>query len=247
MCPALQCPKLPIGPLTMLGKFPFRQSLAPALTLAALVSVVALPARADNFTLAGTFTHDDQVQLFDLAVGTPGPVDIRSYGYAGGITSTGGVSLPGGFDTILTLFDASGKFLTENDEGAGVAVDPNTGEAFDARITTSVASGNYIVALTQYDSFANGSNLSDGFAEDGHPNFTADPSFATGGPCPGNMFRDISGTAGRCRNGDWAVDFLNVANVTARSPIPEPTTAGFLGISLAGLLWLFRKKASRLA
>ncbi len=90
--------------------------------------------------------------------------------------------MPGGFDSILTLFDASGDFLTENDEGAGVAIDPSTGEAFDARITTNLAAGNYIVALTQYDSFANGNNLSEGFAEDGHPNFTADPAFATGGP-----------------------------------------------------------------
>jgi len=58
-------------------------------------------ARASDITLQGSFTRDDDVQLFDLTVATAGSVDVRSYGYAGGTTSTG-ISVPrGGFDTIL--------------------------------------------------------------------------------------------------------------------------------------------------
>jgi hypothetical protein len=50
-------------------------------------------------TSQGLFTHDNDVQLFDLAVAMVGPVDIRSYGYAGGTTSIGFLAPSGGFDT----------------------------------------------------------------------------------------------------------------------------------------------------
>src|SRR3954469_24050707 len=76
-------------------------------------------ARASDITLQGSFTSDDQAQLFDLTIATAGTVDIRSYGYAGGATSTGTIVPSGGFDTILTLFSAGGAFLTDNDEGSG--------------------------------------------------------------------------------------------------------------------------------
>ena len=65
-----------------------------ALTLLA-ASILLAPnaAQATNTTLQGLFTRDDSVQFFNLTVATAGPVDIRSYGYAGGTTSTG-VAVP---------------------------------------------------------------------------------------------------------------------------------------------------------
>ncbi|MBV9307787.1 MAG: DVUA0089 family protein [Acidobacteriaceae bacterium] len=207
-----------------------------------IVGLVCTPlaARASNITLQDSFTHDDDVQLFAFTVATAGSVDLRSYGYAGGtIPQDGGFSLGvarGGFDTILTLFNASGQFLSENDDGAGVATDPATGLAGDARLTATLAPGRYLLALTQYDNFARGSNLADGFVEAGYPNFTAAPSFATGGACPGNLFRDISGTAGRCRTGNWTVDFSNVASVTPVASTPEPSALLLVGAGLALLL-----------
>src|SRR5690242_6125393 len=208
----------------------------------ATLALIATPqtAQASNITLQGLFTHDDNVQLFNMTVAAVGPVDIRSYGYAGGTASTGTVVPSGGFDTILTLFDGSGAFLADNDDGAGAAVDPATGLASDARITTNLAAGSYIVALTQYDNFSAG-NLADGFVETGHPNFTADPAFTTGGPCASEMFRDISGTAGRCRSGNWAVDFVNVASVTPVA-VPEPGSIALLGAGLLAFALLRRKR-----
>lgn len=205
------------------------------LAVALATALLSRPAQAANITLQGTIPTDDAVQRFDFTVATAGSIDIRSYGYAGGTTSTGTVIPRGGFDTILTLFSASGVFLSENDDGAGAATDPQTGQASDARITANLAAGNYILTLTQYDNFSIG-NLAAGFGETGHPNFTADPSFASGGSCPGNMFRDISGTDGRCRNGNWALAFNNVASVTPVAAVPEPAALLFTGIGLCALL-----------
>ncbi|MBV8831851.1 MAG: VCBS repeat-containing protein, partial [Acidobacteriaceae bacterium] len=223
-------------------------SLVLCLAMALGTALVSRPARAANVALEGAIGTDDAVQLFNLTVANPGSVDIRSYGYAGGTTSTGTVVPSGGFDTILTLFSASGSFIDDNDDGAGVATDPRTGLAADARLTESLTPGNYIVALTQFDNFSI-SDLADGFAEQGNHNFTANSSFAAGGPCPGNMFRDISGSAGRCRNGNWTVDFVNVASVSAAASTPEPSALLLAGVGLALLLVSCgrRRKATLLA
>ncbi len=218
-------------------------SLALALLSAALSPMLA---QAANITLTGTIAQDDTVQLFDVVVATEGVVDLRSYGYGGGTTSTGENIAPGGFDTILTLFTGAGTLLVDNDDGAGVRGDPATGQAFDARITRNLTPGNYILALTQFDNFANGPTLSNGFAEAGHPHFTADPTFTPGPPCPGNLFRDTSGTAGQCRTASETIDFVNVQSATARlvTPTPEPGYCWLLGGGFALLgLAMQRKKA----
>jgi hypothetical protein len=196
--------------------------------------------RALDITFTGgSFSKDDDVKLFDVVIRTTGIADFRSYGYGGGIASDGQAIAPGGFDSILTLFNSSGNLLTDNDDGAGAATDPSTSAASDARITRNLAVGSYILAITQYDNFALGSNLSDGFVESGNPAFTADPVFAPGPPCPSGLFRDATGTDGRCRTGSFTLDFLNVESVTPRivPSVPEPLTAGLLagGLTLVAL------------
>src|SRR5690348_5789305 len=162
-------------------QWPLRPSIPALRKLAFFVVFASFPllSPAANLTLQGNFTADDNIQFFSVSLAAPAAVDIRSYGYGGGTTSTGTVVPRGGFDTILTLFNASGVFIDDNDDGAGAAVDPQTGMPGDARITANLAAGSYILALTQYDNFSIG-DLSDGFAETGNPNFTADPGFATG-------------------------------------------------------------------
>jgi hypothetical protein len=64
-----------------------------------------------------------------------------------------------------------------------------------ARITAGLAAGSYILALTHYDNFSIG-KLSDGFAEAGDSNFTADVTFAGGGSCTGNIHRARQSSCG---------------------------------------------------
>jgi hypothetical protein len=180
--------------------------------------------QAASFTFEGQFTRDDETALFDFTTAAANSVQIRTFGYAGGITATGTVVPRGGFDPVLTLFDTNGVFLQDNDESSGVPVDPLSGQAADALLDVRLQPGDYIVALTQYDNVSIGHNLGDGFREQGNPHFTADPNFSAAGPCPEDLFRDTSGGPGRCRNGNWAVDFVNVSSATERnvSPVPEP-------------------------
>jgi hypothetical protein len=174
--------------------------------LAALGGSLAQTVKADSFTLQGAFTRDGQAALFDVVLNASSSVDIRSYGYTRGTTSTG-IPIPqGGFHPVLTLFSSSGAFIADNDEGADTPADIASGQSSDARLQVHMNPGTYVVALTQYDNFSIG-QLSDGFLSDGQPHFTSDPGFSPFGPCPGNTFRDIS--SGRWRNGNWALDFVN--------------------------------------
>ncbi len=190
---------------------------------------------ASNVTLQGNFTADDNVQLFSVALGAPAAIDFRSYGYAGGTPSNGSTVPAGGFDTILTLFSASGSFTrTTMTERARPSIPQPAWRAMRASLPISPLAATFWPSL-QYDNFSIG-DLGNGFTEAGNPNFTADPTFASGGPCPGNMFRDISGTAGRCRSANWTVDFLNVESVTPVTATPEPSALLLAAVGLGLLL-----------
>jgi hypothetical protein len=86
----------------------------------------------------------------------------------------------------------------------------------------------------QYDNFANGPNLSNGFIRTGQGNFTGP---LTGNP--GGSFRDVSGSQ---RDSHWAFDILNVQQATTPpTGVPEPSTIVLLLPGLAGLVAGFRR------
>jgi hypothetical protein len=81
--------------------------------------------------ITGSFTNDNDVQLFNFSVGMTSNVTLRTYSYAGGTNAAGTVISRGGFDPILALFSSAGALIGQNDDGApGTANGPNLANGF---------------------------------------------------------------------------------------------------------------------
>ena len=144
----------------------------------------------------------------------------------------------GGFAPLLALFDGTGSLLFAD---SGIAdnncvlngVDPATGDCYDSRLSwNSIGGAPYIIALTEYDNFALGPTINDGFLEQGNGNFTAAPPFNN--PVPGGSFLlpgDIQRTA------NWSLNFQSAdPSLTAiQLTVPEASTAA---LCLGGFLLL---------
>jgi hypothetical protein len=201
-------------------------------------------AAAGNFSYTGAFSQDDDLQVF-LFTAPSASTLVRTWGYAGGMNDAGQMILPGGFDPILSVFDATGGLVASsllvasNNDGAGVAVDPVTGNASDSLLLLNALNpgGIYALVLTQNDNTANGPTYGDGFSRTGQGNFTAG-AFGCPGPDP---FCDASTFQ---RNGQWAVDILGVGSATEvnAGTVPEPGTTMLLVTGLSSLVLLGRRK-----
>jgi PEP-CTERM motif len=214
------------------------------------IALLASAASATDFSFTGNFTQDDNVQLFNFSVGSASTVTFRTYSYAGGTNAAGQPIAQGGFDPILALFDASGAFIDQNDddETGTVPADVETGAAFDTFLQVLLNPGNYTVAVMEYDNFANGPNLSNGFARDGQGNFTIGFGCADNQPA----FNDVTTDPGCGRDSHWAFDILNVAEATQvgggepgePGNVPEPSTWAMmlLGFGAAGLMVRHRRR-----
>jgi hypothetical protein len=166
-------------------------------------------AQAGVLSFNGSFTADDNVQLLPFTESSPSLVTLQTSSYAAG-----------GFDPIVTVFDATGLLIGQNDDGVGVPPDPSTGEALDALLTLSLTPGQYVVSITQFDNFAVGPTLADGFVESGLGNFTA-ALFDCGAP----NFCDVTGSA---RTSQWAL------TISAQAVgVSEPSTMALFTVSLA--------------
>lgn len=200
-----------------------------AITLGVLLTSLA---SAANFSFQGTFTQDDQVQLFNFTVASTSTVTLRTWSYAGGVNAAGVTIARGGFDPIFALFNSSGVLIGENDDGnALVPADSVTGQNFDTYFQTSLTAGSYTAAIMQYDNFPNGPNLSNGFANTGNPTFTG----AFG--CSNGRFCDVVPDN---RTGLWAFDILGATSATS-SVVPEPGITALVGLGL-GVLALSRRR-----
>lgn len=220
-----------------------KKTLVPFFATALLLAMVST-AGALNYSFTGTFETDDEVQLFDFTVGEQSDnVILRSWSYAGGTNAAGEEIPDGGLDPILALFNSSGLLIDQNDDGYGhVPYDQTTGLDWDTYLKVDLAPGDYTVAVMQYDNFAAGPYLSDGFLQDGEGNFTGGWNGIAGG-----SFID---DAGNQRTNAWAFDILNVqeaAMVDPETPTnesPEPATIFLLACGVIGLAG-FRKKIKK--
>lgn len=193
---------------------------------------LAKPATAASLSYVGAFTADDDVASFTFSLASPATVTIKTYSYAGGTQADGNVVPAGGFDPILALFNGAGTLINFVDDGSSVA-DPNTKMPFDALLETALGAGTYTVTLMQYNNFANGPSLSDGFEKSGQSTFTQ----AFG--CGGTMFCDSEGNQ---RNGNWALDILNV---NAANPVPLPAALPLFAFGMAAVGLAARRRGPR--
>lgn len=204
------------------------------------LAIISFNVSAATFSFTGTFTADDDVQLFDFTVAGASTIALRSYGYGGGTQADGNLVSAGGFDPILALFDNTGLLIAINDDDTSgtVNADPITTFAWDTYLETTLAAGDYIVAVMQYDNRP-GTNtigstlLSDGFKYTDDPFFTA----ALGG-CSNGQFCD---TGGNNRTNKWAFDVLNVDSAT-QVVVPVPAAIWLFGSGLIGLIGVSRRK-----
>lgn len=173
---------------------------------------------AANLSFIGNFSNDDEVQPFNFSVEEPAAdVTFRTWSYAGGTNASGAEIARGGFDPVITLFDARGIKISQNDDGQ-LVTDPVTGQGFDSFLMANLSAGNYTAILTQFGSFSTGT-LIDGFLGTTTINF-------------GN------------RASLWALDALNVSSASAGVPyisaVPEPETYAMLLAGLGLLGWRLR-------
>lgn len=199
-----------------------------------LIALASPLASAASFSFAGSFEADDSVQLFRFTLASTSDITLRTYSYAGGINGAGTAIPRGGFDPILSLFDSAGVFINENDDGySNVPADSITGQHFDSYIFTTLATGTYTVSITQYDNFASGLNLSNGFSKAGNSNFTSGEFH-----CSNGKFCDATGDN---RTSNWEFDVQGVASAIVVNT-PEPGTTALLGIGML-LIVVGRRKA----
>jgi hypothetical protein len=194
----------------------------------AIVSLALLTACAGagaaNFSFTGAFNQDDDVQLFRFAVTGPSftTVTLQTLSYDGGLNAAGALIPAGGFDPVISLFDAAGTLLDDNDDGS---FGP------DAFLQLPLGAGDYLAALTESPNRANGPNLADGFVLAGLSNFTG----------PG--FVDVFDNQ---RDSRWALDILNVASAAVGiAAVPAPGTLWLIVAALLAFAALSRSRTVR--
>jgi len=201
------------------------------LKLLAPLLFAAVSMSAANFSFTGSFTTDDQEQIFDLSLTSATTVTFETLSYGGGTNAAGTVIPSGGFDPRLTWFQSDGTEIGSNGGPYCGSNGSFLGACNDAYFQGTLAAGSYFLALTQDGNDPNG-DLSAGFSEQGNPNFTAN------GLC--NQFCDS--LSGNELAGTWAVDILGVNSANPATVVPEPATISLTGIGLSLLSLASRKR-----
>ena len=231
------------------------------------------PMSATNFSFTGTFAFDTDVQLFTFTVNAPtAGVAFRTWSYAGGTNSAGQGIPAGGFEPLISLYDATGGQMNPQQSGpctgntgnplTTLPADPTTGACGDVYYPTTLSfpggvwqPGTYTIALTEYVNPAAG-NLSDGFL-----------LALQGYPVPGNVTcmtsaPGVQGTPptipvdqpfcdeflpGTQRTGNWALDIINVdsASAAGATSTPEPGSAALFVLGATALVIRRRRRAER--
>ncbi len=230
-----------------LTKKAISQSATAGLTLIASI-VTTSAAQAADFDFSGTFQQDNDVALFNFTVGQDSEVTLFSSSWLYGNPAPG--QKIGGFDPILALFDSSGNLISQQDDGENIGSTISNGVSYnhgiwDSYFTQVLTAGSYIVSIGQFDNFAVGTNLSQGFIYDSNPNFTFDSDY---GGATQPLFNGVWDNNDP-RTGNWEFHVLNVNQATTPTePIPEPASMlGILAFSALSGRKLWQRKQQKQA
>jgi hypothetical protein len=178
------------------------------------------PAQALDFDFSGNMNYHNDVLQFGFTSSGVGNVTLFSSSWD-----------DGGFDPMLGLWDSFGNLVYFQDDGGNVGSTLSNGVWYDhgnwdSYYTAPIGVGDYLVTLSAYSNFNNGSSLSNGFAYDGQ---TPIPIASWNEPANGY------------RNSNYAFHILNVTEATGPSAVPIPAAIWLLGAGLMGLLGIRRK------
>lgn len=175
-------------------------------------------ARADTSSFSGNFAADNSVYQLQIVNPTSQTFTINTTSFA-----------TGGFEPVLTLFDATGAPVDNFGSGLG-----------DASLMDTLSSGTYQLFLTEFPNVANG-NQGDGFLFAGSPNATGDICGVSGG-----TFLDTGTSSCTQLGSNFALDVSSAvaATVTPTAATPEPSTLLLMLAPAAGMVWTGRRRRS---
>jgi hypothetical protein len=178
-----------------------------------------------NVTTNGTLSDEAQVIEDMFTLTSMSTVTAFTTSYGGGSNLDGSMSTPGGFQSMITLYDAAGNYVMGEEVTSPVAeTDSATGLALDAYLqATNLMPGSYIVTLTDWQTQqpATVTNLSDGFNGPG-----------------GTAFLDVQGNR---RTGNFALN-LSAMSMTAT---PEPATLWLIVPGMLFAMFLARRRSAK--
>ncbi len=192
--------------------------------LLALCSAFTLRANADIFTQTNSFTTDSQVAGFSFSTTSTQDYNFYTTSYSGGTNADGTTTAAGGFDPVLSLFNADGTLYN----GMGPVVS-NGGS--DAMLTQELGPGAYILALSEFPNFSDGTL--GGYMSAGDL-----AAFLQGSCGTSAAFTDAVDCSQR--TGAYTVNYTSTAIPAAVTP--EPPSALLLFLPLAGIVVLNRRK-----
>ena len=197
------------------------------------------PVLASSFSFGGSFAQDDNRSSAEFTIVSNATVSIQSWGFAGGVDPIGATILPGGFATVLSIFDSTGNLAAGFDTGGTAPgacsprnIDPVSGFCLDAYLQVSLSAGTYTAVLTELDNVPIGPTFADGFTQDGQGNFTGPENL--GGP--GSFIAPFGYQ--RTANFQYSISGADTARSLDAASIPEPASTLLMVSALAVLATL---------